>query len=80
MGEIADMMLEGYLCAGCGVTLPGESNGFPRYCRDCRREAKLDAIVAKKTKCPICSRMVKATGLADHTRALHQAALKETLK
>ncbi len=32
MGEIADMMLEGDLCAGCGVYMDGDGDGFPRYC------------------------------------------------
>lgn len=31
MGEIADMMLEGVLCATCGTYI-GEGNGFPEYC------------------------------------------------
>lgn len=36
MGDIADMMLEGYLCACCGVYLEGDGGGFPRYCsNDC---------------------------------------------
>lgn len=36
MGEIADMMLEGDLCAGCGVYMDGDGDGFPRYCsNDC---------------------------------------------
>jgi hypothetical protein len=33
MGEIADMMLEGEMCAMCGVFLhDGEEDGYPRYC------------------------------------------------
>lgn len=37
MGEIAEMMLEGILCAGCGEVLEsaiedGEAPGFPMYC------------------------------------------------
>lgn len=39
MGDIADMMLDGTLCEGCGVYLPGEGEGIPRYCRDCFPEA-----------------------------------------
>ena len=35
MGEIADMMLEGMLCAGCGEFL-GEGDGFPMYCSACQ--------------------------------------------
>lgn len=33
MGEIADMMLDGTLCEGCGEYL-GEGMGFPDYCSD----------------------------------------------
>ncbi len=37
MGDIADMMLEGDLCAGCGVALEEESFGIPQYCsEDCK--------------------------------------------
>lgn len=32
MGEIADMMLDGTLCEGCGCYLEGGGDGFPRYC------------------------------------------------
>jgi len=32
MGEIADMMLEGVLCATCGTFLDAEGDGFPAYC------------------------------------------------
>ena len=38
MGDIADMMLDGTLCEGCGVYLEGEGDGFPRYCPDCEQE------------------------------------------
>ena len=31
MGEIADMMLDGTLCEGCGDYI-GDAEGFPRYC------------------------------------------------
>ena len=38
MGDVADMMLDGTLCAGCGVYLHGEPDGIPRECRECKRE------------------------------------------
>ena len=31
MGEIAEMMLDGTLCEGCGEFI-GEGDGFPQYC------------------------------------------------
>lgn len=38
MGEIADMMLEGTMCAGCGEFLhDGEDGpGYPEYCETCK--------------------------------------------
>lgn len=39
MGDIAEMMLDGTLCEGCGVYLEGEAPGYPRYCsRQCRSD------------------------------------------
>lgn len=35
MGEIAEAMLDGFLCASCGSFLDGESPGFARFCGDC---------------------------------------------
>lgn len=77
MGDIADMMLDGTLCQGCGVYLHGKSDGEPRCCRDCKKSwlptitEKPKKLAVKKTKCPLCSRLVKIAGLADHTRVVH---------
>ena len=39
MGEVADMMIDGTLCHGCGVYIEeGQAEGFPRYCSDCQEE------------------------------------------
>lgn len=70
MGDIADMMREGDLCGGCGVYLPGEGQGVPRYCRDCRRRDASPA-PSEKVACKVCGRRVKFAGLADHTRDAH---------
>lgn len=39
MGEVAEMMLEGFLCEGCGDIIgdpeTGESQGFPGRCASC---------------------------------------------
>jgi hypothetical protein len=32
MGEVADMMVNGFLCEACGELIDGEEPGFPRYC------------------------------------------------
>jgi hypothetical protein len=39
MGEIADMMLDGDLCEGCGDYL-GDGDGFPRLCESCEEESE----------------------------------------
>lgn len=41
MGEIAEMMLDGTLCEGCGVYL-GDNNGFPSYCFSCSQDKKVN--------------------------------------
>lgn len=35
MGEIADMIVNGDMCEGCGVWL-GEGDGYPRRCDSCK--------------------------------------------
>lgn len=35
MGEIADAILEGVFCQGCGDYL-GEGGGYPTFCRGCQ--------------------------------------------
>lgn len=43
MGEIAEMMLDGTLCEGCGVYIEGDAEGIPRYCSDkCARDRGAD--------------------------------------
>ena len=64
MGEIAEMMLDGTLCEGCGVALGGSADGFPRQCSDCAREVRAEKHAQtlthhqqiKKTPCPTCGR------------------------
>ena len=38
MGEIAEMVIEGILCEGCGVLIDGEQTGYPRQCDYCDQE------------------------------------------
>lgn len=77
MGEIAEMMLGGDLCGECGVYLPGDGQGVPRYCRDCRRNQRvLQAHPpvkpgSNKTACKTCGRHVKLAGIKDHMRDAH---------
>lgn len=85
MGEIADMMLEGDLCAGCGGFIDTEGGeGFPRYCSSqCARNHGIEpepkrrhpsAITQPrngKVACPTCGKRVKEVGLKDHQRDAH---------
>lgn len=75
MGDIADMMLDGALCEGCGAYMGG-GDGYPQRCAGCRTEDKKDRAAAyqppkPKVKCSVCARKVKPTGLADHMRDSH---------
>lgn len=80
MGEIADMMLDGTLCAGCGELLEA-GDGFPRRCAACEHDAELSDIdqgslqIAAQTHktCRKCGKRVKWDGLNDHMRAKHSA-------
>lgn len=72
MGEIAEMMLDGTLCEGCGCDLPGEAPGHPRYCHDCRRHRAPVSPQSTKVQCPICRRRVKRVGLNNHMRDAHK--------
>ena len=84
MGDIADMMLEGTLCEGCGVYLHGPASGFPRRCRDCRpskaeqkaanvARSLAEGAAAKKHPCPTCGKRLRLVGMADHMRGAHRA-------
>lgn len=77
MGEIAEMMLDGTLCAGCGGYLKGDGEGFQRYCHDCKSErgsgGHMRTKVVAKAKCPTCGKLVKKTGISDHQRDVHGA-------
>ena len=69
MGEIAEMMLDGALCEGCGVAMgDGKSPGYPRKCSDCLPSS---GPLVRKVKCEKCGRRVRKTGLQDHMRAVH---------
>jgi hypothetical protein len=42
MGDIADMMLDGTLCEGCGEFI-GEDEGYPRYCSEqCKKDRGIE--------------------------------------
>jgi hypothetical protein len=81
MGDVADMVLDGTLCEGCGVYIEGPSDGVPRLCSSCDSEGALveegcpgpgwTEKIFHWAKCTVCGRTVKAVGLAQHMSAKH---------
>ena len=77
MGDIADMMLEGDLCAGCGSYMGGESDGIPRYCSsDCEpndyKQAKKNINKTEKIPCPMCKKKCNGKqGVEANIKKLH---------
>lgn len=78
MGEIAEMMLDGTLCAGCGEYLDQEPVGYPVYCGGCggfpdaEAVVKVEIDVAKPARCPDCDRRFKnGSALGMHWDAKH---------
>ncbi len=79
MGEIAEMMLDGTLCAGCGVYLDQEPEGYPIYCAGCQPDERdgligADAPVIKQ-KCPICG--ARKANVIEHAKAKHPRRWEE---
>lgn len=85
MGEIADMMLDGTLCEGCGEYLGYEDGDYPRLCDSCAKIRKkqghdvqnyghgwVDGGVKEQATCNICNKTLKsAQGLAQHMADKH---------
>ncbi len=75
MGEIADAIINGELCEGCGGYVPGTPPGYPRYCSNACKPARTvkpnPNLLLKKCKCPMCGKRVKEVGLKDHMRDAH---------
>lgn len=73
MGEIAEMMIDGTLCEGCGVYLDGDGEGFPRRCEDCAADVddSEGAPLSRKVQCCHCARRVSRVGLKDHMDSKH---------
>ena len=79
MDEIAEMMLDGTICAGCGELLGGPEDwddpmGFPQYCGACQPDDfdEVDYPPRRKTKpyrCGTCGkRFREAAHRAQHDR------------
>lgn len=51
MGDVAEMMLDGTLCAGCGEFLDQEPQGFPGYCSaQCARDHGSDLAIPRSRR------------------------------
>lgn len=86
MGEIAEMMLDGTMCEGCGEWLhDGEDGpGFPGLCASCARVRGVAATTKRpwvpsgrppEAKCRVCGKRCRSVdGLAMHARDKHQAS------
>ena len=80
MGEIAEMMLDGTMCAGCGEWLHDgdDGDGFPGYCASCAPDYEEKPVRRRKPEnntiipCPDCGKRVRGQiGLRQHTEAKH---------
>ena len=40
MGDVADMVIDGYLCQQCGVVIDNDESGSPRTCDNCKEKEK----------------------------------------
>ena len=76
MGEIADMMIDGTLCEGCGIYLEDEAPGHPRRCADCgpsKSFIQTNQPSSKKHECKECGkRFKKKFQLEQHTKDKHK--------
>lgn len=76
MGDIADMMLDGDLCEGCGEYI-GPGDGYRRLCSACRTPDDIDAIAhpVNRVNCkhPGCKKWLKTQdAMEQHYRNKHQ--------
>lgn len=77
MGEIADMMIEGFLDCETGEMIDGEAPGYPRTSRKKHSGNNMGP------RCPNCGKKLKSEqGLKDHRRDVHGMPLmhKKTME
>lgn len=48
MGDVADDIVDGFLCEECGAVVDGDCSGYPRKCTDCRASAATENRRRKK--------------------------------
>jgi hypothetical protein len=93
MGEIAEMMLDGTLCEGCGTYIDDNGgDGIPRYCSDeCARGRGMQYVPSRERSqshpirspkpvgCPSCPRrFCSYRDLNNHRRDKHGVATAMT--
>ncbi len=81
MGEYAEMMLDGTMCAGCGEYMGG-GEGFPGYCsKECAQETggyfggdkPFYPRHPKVDPCPVCMKKLRGMeGVKQHLRDVHK--------
>lgn len=60
MGEIADLMINGDICEGCGCELDGQGDGFPRRCFGCGgRTRDFDPVAKQHPAQPISAKLLR---------------------
>jgi len=72
MGEIAEMMLDGTLCAGCGEFI-GSDAGYAQYCSpQCQRASEPKTSTKPKFECRQCKKQFRSTiGVRQHEHDKH---------
>ena len=85
MGEIADMMLDGTMCEGCGEFLydGADGPGFPQYCAACQADGRgYDVeddtpVKGKPVGCPNCNKRFKThEAYLQHYRDKHDTEVQ----
>lgn len=85
MGDIADMMLDGLMCEGCGIFMDdGEECGYPRRCGACsaeyRRGENIARVKVKEVKPVPCSNCKRRFGTPEaylqHWKDKHEKETK----
>ena len=90
MGEMAEMMLDGTLCEGCGSYIDDEEGeGFPRYCSpECARGAGITYVNPKRRTRHMDEKSIRALveeqakdeGLWFHAETCAEAYVQQALR
>ena len=73
MGDIADLMIDGFLDCETGEVIDGDAPGFPRKQKD-RKQRSMHA-------CPYCEKLLKSEqGVQDHIAAKHAGHVRRAIQ